>query len=71
MDKKIINYVVARPWDQKDPEHLAIYSYFHDVQRGTLEDAKNFLEYVKNKDNSEDYAIYIVNFRKIDEVSEM
>jgi hypothetical protein len=60
-----INYVIARPWEDEDPEYLSIYAHGSEVQRGSIEDAKKMLEYVRWSDNSNEWNIYLVNFEKI------
>ncbi len=61
------DYVVARPWDDEDPNYLAIYTFGSQIQRGTIEEAKDFLNYVQRQGNKDEkYSIYKVNFEKID-----
>lgn len=69
MDKEPkFNFVVARPWKKDDPDNLCIYAFGGEVQRGTLEDARGFLEYVQSREQSEQYKIYRVNYEVIEDV---
>lgn len=65
--EEIIKFVVARPWYPHDPDQLCIYVYGCEIQTGTLDDAKEFLKYVKRRSgNAEhDYAIYKLTFTKL------
>ncbi len=61
----IFEYIVARPWHPGEPERgLCIYTYFHQIQKGSLERAKSFLEYVRTQEpgNANEYGIYEVKF---------
>ena len=61
-------YVIARPWEPNNPEStLAIYCYGQEVHKGTMKNAKGFLEYVKRMSpkEAEHYAIYKVKFKKV------
>lgn len=64
---KEFDYVIARPWEDEDPDHLCIYAYGGEVQRGTLADARSMLKYVRGQkdDDSDQYQIYRVTFDKI------
>lgn len=64
---KTFDYVVAKPWDPEDPKDLCIYTYFSEIQNGTMKDAKRFLKYVRgvNKEDAKEYSIYKVEFTKI------
>lgn len=64
---KVFKYVVARPWDDNEPDNLCIYAYCTEVQKGTMEDAESFLAHVKARqpDYAEKYAIYKVNYTKV------
>jgi hypothetical protein len=61
------NYVVARKWAPDDPiTDLCIYTYGHQIQKGTLADAQRFLEYVQSgADEKEEYHIYKVSYEKL------
>ena len=63
------DYVVARPWYPDDPNStLCIYAFGGEVQRGTMKEAKEFLEYVKRQsenDERDQYGIYIVGMARI------
>jgi hypothetical protein len=70
----VFNYVVARPWDPANPAgSMCIYASGSEVQRGTLKDAKGFLEYVKRQEKQDEepkdivssYGVYAVGFTKI------
>lgn len=61
---KIINYVIAHPWDDKEPDNLCIYTYFSDVHRDTKEGAKYLLKDINNR-NDKVYSIYKVKFKKL------
>lgn len=62
------NFVVARPWETDDPDNLCIYAFGGEVQRGTLEDARRFLDYVRSRSGTEQYRIYTVNYEVIEDV---
>ena len=65
--KKQFNYVVARPYQEDIPDKLSIYTYAGSLQRGTLEEAKEFLKYVHSKEiHNDKYRIYKVKFKKVD-----
>ncbi len=67
MSKKEFNYVIARPWEEDEPDHLCIYAYGSEVQRGTMKEAKGMLKYVQSQkdDDSDQYAIYRVTYEKV------
>lgn len=58
------DYVIARPWDEDEPDHLCIYAYGTETHRGTAKDAQNLLDYV-NRQGKNTYAIYRLTFQKI------
>jgi hypothetical protein len=62
----LFNYVVGYPWNPEDLEHLRIYSYHSQIQRGTQSDAEEFLEYVKSQNPHNPYCIYKVSFSKME-----
>jgi hypothetical protein len=64
---EMFKYVVARKWYPDDPNsELCIYSYRTEIQTGTMDDAKRFLEYVNvQSDNEKDYSIYRVEFVEV------
>lgn len=64
---KRIDYVVAHKWDETKPVsgNLAIYAYSSEIQHGTLEDAKSFLDYVKSQSPDEQWNIYKVKYEKL------
>jgi hypothetical protein len=73
---EVFNYVIARPWDENDPNTtLSIYTiHSEDVhQRGTMREAKAALEYVRgqakrdgeSKDDVSRYGIYVVGFTRL------
>lgn len=67
MDKEPkFNFVVAHPWEKDDPDNLCIYAFGSEVQHGTLEDAQEFLDYVRSKSGTEQYKIYRVNYEVIE-----
>jgi hypothetical protein len=62
----MFNYVVGHPWDPEYPEHLCIYTYHNQIQRGTRSDAEEFLAYVKSKNPHRPYRIYKVAFTPVE-----
>ena len=66
MSGTAFSYVIARPWDENDPTNLCIYAYGSEVQSGTMDSAKNLLEYVHMMSPDKRYSIYRVNFEKIE-----
>ena len=69
---ELFHYVIARPWDDANPENLSIYAYGSQVHQGTMKNAKSLLKYVNseyslpNKDKRP-YSIYQVNFVKLED----
>jgi hypothetical protein len=59
---ELFNYVVGYPWNPEDPEHLRIYAYHGQIQRGTQSDADEFLAYAKSQNPHRPYRIYRVSF---------
>lgn len=61
------DYVVAREWEPEySTDDLCIYTYGHQIQKGTLEDAQEFLSYVQSRANAhEQYHIYKVTYEKL------
>ena len=61
---EIFEYVVARHWND---DSKCIYSYHSEIQKGTIEDAKLFLKYVKQQSpaKEQDYKIYKINYEEI------
>lgn len=54
-----INYVIGHYWNPpQDTGSIGAYTYISEVQYGTLEDAKEFLEYVKEKSPDHDWRIF-------------
>lgn len=65
---KKFNYVVATPWPTtpwpSEPKALAAYMHYNSqVNYGTLEDAKGFLEYVKQQRPDVDWKIYKISLK--------
>lgn len=61
----VINYVIGRPWDPKEPDHLSLYMIHNSIVfRGTIEQAQSTLDYV-NAESEEKFDIYEVSMRKI------
>lgn len=63
-------YVVARPWcPNKEASDLCIYTYYTQVQTGTVQEAEEFLSYVKRQEldpcKAQHYSIYKVTYEKI------
>ncbi len=57
------NYCVGRPWEQEaggDGENLSIYAYHSEVHYGTLEEARDFREYVNNQTKEENHIYKLV-----------
>jgi len=69
-EDKVFRYVVARKWHPDDPNSdLCIYAYHTEIQTGTMEDARRFLEYVNvrlRRDDKKDYSIYRVEFVEVE-----
>lgn len=60
-----IRYVVGHKWDADQPitldgDNLAIYTYFREIQHGTMKEARKFKKYCESRDKSNKYAIYRV-----------
>lgn len=64
---KKIDYVVAHKWDETKPVNgnLAVYAYGSEIQHGTLDDARSFLNYVKSQSPDEQWNIYKVKYEKL------
>lgn len=60
-------YVVACKWALKyNTDDLCIYTYGHQIQKGTLADALEFLAYVQSRDSEgREYHIYKVTYEKL------
>lgn len=72
MNDQEFPFVVASLWRPDDPvdwENLSIYTYGHEVQFGTLEQAINFKRYVErmSKNNKSPHKIYKITFEEINE----
>lgn len=67
LTSKSIDFVVARKWDESKPicGNLAIYAYGNEIQHGTLEDARQFLSYVREQSPDGQWTIYKVTFSKL------
>lgn len=66
-EEETFEYVVARRWDPDDPNSgLCIYSYHGEIQNGTMEDARSFLDYVRCQGPEKDYGIYRVRYERLD-----
>jgi len=57
-----MNYVVAAKWPCGT---MNIYTYGEDIQKGDMESAKGFLEYVQFMEPSKNWNIYEVEFKKL------
>lgn len=68
-NEDVFKYVVARKWHPDDPaSDLCIYSYHSEIQSGTMESAKRFLDYVNGQsDDVKDYRIYRVAFVEVND----
>ncbi len=64
---EVFPYVVARKWEPKyNTDDLCIYTYGHQIQKGTLADALEFLAYVQSRDSEgREYHIYKVTYEKL------
>jgi hypothetical protein len=65
MSDEHINYVIARPWDEREPHNLCIYYLHGEIHRGTIEDATRTLERVQTANPGFDYSVYEVFYRKL------
>jgi len=52
------NYVVAHRWE--DSEAIGCYAYFSEVHFGTVDEARQFKNYVKSKRPERDWKIFQV-----------
>lgn len=57
MTKKY-NYVIARRWDESD-DHLAVYTYFKEVNYGTKEQAEEYADSISKKTGRQYKPYYI------------
>ena len=66
-NEEVFPYVVARKWEPKyNTDDLCIYTYGHQIQKGTLADALEFLDYVQSRDSEgREYHIYKVTYEKL------
>lgn len=53
------NFVVGHYWE-KDKQ-IGCYTYFSTNHYGTMEDANDYLEYVKGKSPEHDWKIFMLN----------
>ena len=65
MSEEVINYVIGRPWDSRDPHNLCVYYLQGEIHRGTIADAMQTLERVHNANPGFEYAVYEVFYRKL------
>lgn len=65
MSDEIINYVIGRPWDEREPNNLRIYQLHSEVHRGTIADAMATLERVQRSNPGFDYSVYEVFYKKL------
>jgi hypothetical protein len=70
----VFNYVIARPWSDDRPDSLCIYTIFSaEVQRGTMLNAQQSLEYVQRamkidgekKEQIQRWGIYVIGAMRI------
>lgn len=57
--KKKFTYAVGHYWD-KSKDSVGCYAYHTETHSGTMEDAKNFLEYVKEQSPDKDWKIFML-----------
>lgn len=57
--KKRFAYAVGHYWD-KDKDSVGCYTYHSEVHSGTMEEAENFLKYVKEQSPDEDWKIFML-----------
>jgi hypothetical protein len=57
--KKRFAYAVGHYWD-KDKDSVGCYAYGSEVHSGTMEEAENFLKYVKEESPDEDWKIFML-----------
>lgn len=62
MKQDTFDYVVAGKWPSGE---MNIYSYFNEIQHGTLASAKEMLKYVRDKEGCEEHKIYRVAFHEV------
>lgn len=66
-----IKYLIARPWDDDEDDDLCIYSFHNaEILTGTIEDAKESLEYARRQSDDEDapkYKIYRVFLEELND----
>lgn len=65
LNKKMeqFNYVIARRWDEKETQ-LNCYTFHTTVFYGSIEDAKNTLEFIKGRadeNKAEEFQIYKID----------
>ena len=59
------SYVVGRPWhDGDDRRGVCAYTYFGEVQHGTLNSAKDFLNYAEEKSGVKHYIYRLVRLEE-------
>ena len=61
-------YVIARPWEEDEPNNLCIYTIHNsEVHYGTMKEAEGLLRYVRHQkeDDSDRYEIYRITYQKI------
>ena len=57
--KKKFTYAVGHYWD-KDKDSVGCYAYHTETHSGTMEDATNFLNYVKEQSPDKDWKIFML-----------
>lgn len=56
---KRFTYAVGHYWD-KSKESVGCYAYGNEVHSGTMEEANNFLSYVKKESPDKDWKIFML-----------
>ena len=57
--KKKFSYTVGHYWT-KEKDSVGCYAYGNEVHSGTMEDAENFLKYVKEQSPDNDWKIFML-----------
>ena len=57
--KKRFAYAVGHYWD-KEKDSVGCYTYHNEVHSGTMEEAENFLKYVKEESPDRDWKIFML-----------
>jgi protein subunit release factor A len=57
---KRFSYAIGHYWNTKEKDSIGTYAYHTEVHSGTMEEAENFLKYVKEQSPDNDWKIFML-----------